>query len=792
MANTSGGRGRDLFTLHTVVTTVSALALVIGSWVTVRAQAPSKINTGFLTPFPGTGAAVVYDNFFLGPELPRLIVAGSTGESPHRDIQVLSYQLPDPLGRPEGLDTGWGPNHDGRTVVDLGGDDEAFAVTLDGFGRILVVGATLGRDNQDFFLARFTRAGIVDTTFGGGKGWVTVDMGSQDIATAVAVDTQERLVVAGLSFQSSILNPFDLGDWDCAVVRFLDNGDRDIDFGDDGVVIEGLTNFEVPSAIAFDRHADFFDDRIWVVGSYFDEADDFSQIFIMHFQDDGDLDLSFGDPPPGTPFPSLPHSGRATRSFGQRWSQAADAMFDREGRLIITGSVSPGHQAFTDTEFHNANLAIARFKNDGTPDQSFGDHGVTITDVTGRDDFGATVRIDSKFRWLVSGAATTLLNHRDMVVARYDFDGHLDQTYGGRGFVTARFNVDGLPASLDFGAPMTFTQALGADTVVVGTVQSQVTGNFFAAIKGFGEEPRAVSLAATPALSVVAGSTSSTLTVTSENGFEGTVTVTLAGDRNGGPLPAGFTATLAGQQTLVAQVQLTSGGATPVPIHVDVAPFVVPGTYTLWLTSDPDPLDVNTIPLAVTVRADPTSVRSVVNRFAAAGVFDNAGIANALVSKLTAADTAIQSGDSHAATNTLAAFVNQVQAQRGKHIAASATIDGSTFDPSAILLADARDAIGSLKAGAANAIAGYVTDAAAREIRDAQLILVDSANAVVTSATTDSTGFYYFATVGTLVPGTAYSIRVDPLPRGFSTVAPSAQFFTWGSAAVTLPTFVAR
>lgn len=47
---------------------------------------------------------------------------------------------------------------------------------------------------------------------------------------------------------------------------------------------------------------------------------------------------------------------------------------------------------------------------------------------------------------------------------------------------------------------------------------------------------------------------------------------------------------------------------------------------------------------------------------------DNQGVANSLVAKLDAADAALDRGQPDVAANLLNAFINQVQAQSGKHI----------------------------------------------------------------------------------------------------------------------------
>jgi hypothetical protein len=61
------------------------------------------------------------------------------------------------------------------------------------------------------------------------------------------------------------------------------------------------------------------------------------------------------------------------------------------------------------------------------------------------------------------------------------------------------------------------------------------------------------------------------------------------------------------------------------------------------------------------------------------------------------------------------------------------------------------------------------------------------------SATTDTTGFYYFANTNVLTSGTQYRVTVTALPKGFTTATPRSQVPNWSSAAVSsLSTFVLR
>jgi hypothetical protein len=62
------------------------------------------------------------------------------------------------------------------------------------------------------------------------------------------------------------------------------------------------------------------------------------------------------------------------------------------------------------------------------------------------------------------------------------------------------------------------------------------------------------------------------------------------------------------------------------------------------------------------------SLTACVEHAAAEGLINNQGVANSLLAKLQAAQAAQNSGQMKTATNLLGAFINEVQAQAGKHI----------------------------------------------------------------------------------------------------------------------------
>jgi uncharacterized delta-60 repeat protein len=101
------------------------------------------------------------------------------------------------------LDTLFGNN--GMVVTDFfGRDDRGAAVALKGDGRFVVAGTvSTSATIEDFGLAHYNSDGSLDERFGAG-GKITTDFfGDEDIASAVSVQTDGQIIVAGLSFEKN-------------------------------------------------------------------------------------------------------------------------------------------------------------------------------------------------------------------------------------------------------------------------------------------------------------------------------------------------------------------------------------------------------------------------------------------------------------------------------------------------------------------------------------------------------------------------------------------------------------
>lgn len=122
------------------------------------------------------------------------------------------------------LDTRFGT--DGKTLVDFGSDDEAFAVLPQSEDGLLVVGRSVVGGNAKLAVTRLNANGAVDTSYGtDGKFDSVIGVGAE--FRAAGQDVFQRTLVAG----SAII----LGTRRFVVVRLTSAGALDKTFGDEGV-----------------------------------------------------------------------------------------------------------------------------------------------------------------------------------------------------------------------------------------------------------------------------------------------------------------------------------------------------------------------------------------------------------------------------------------------------------------------------------------------------------------------------------------------------------------------------
>ena len=121
----------------------------------------------------------------------RIIVAGRSFNVNNTDIVVWRYNSNGTL------DTTF--SNDGWASFNGGGIDEAYSLTIDADGKILVAGDILTANYRDMGILRYNADGSLDATFGN-NGVVTYDYSKkQEIGFSISTDSDDNILVTGIA-----------------------------------------------------------------------------------------------------------------------------------------------------------------------------------------------------------------------------------------------------------------------------------------------------------------------------------------------------------------------------------------------------------------------------------------------------------------------------------------------------------------------------------------------------------------------------------------------------------------
>jgi len=256
--------------------------------------------------------------------------------------------------------------------------------------------------------------GDLDPTFGTG-GMVMTDLSrSTDIANAVAVQSDGKLVVVGQTYKNN-----DYSTEDFAVARYNTDGTLDTTFGRGGKVRTDFPGLAaVPSSVVIQP-----DGKIVVAGGAFPLFTFPGDFKVVRYNPNGSLDRSFGS------------GGIVTTTFPEG-SYAFDVALQPDGKIIAAGTVfvdfNPGD--ISDTDF-----ALARYNSDGSLDTTFGNGGTMMTDFFGNEDDVFSVLIQPDGKIVAVGSANNPATYYDFAAARYLSNGTIDTTFGVAGKVSTDF-----------------------------------------------------------------------------------------------------------------------------------------------------------------------------------------------------------------------------------------------------------------------------------------------------------------------------------------------------------------
>ncbi len=425
------------FILASLVTMLLALSLTAGaSPVSPVADGDldptfsddGKVITPFLTVRSGAAYAVAVQADG------KVFAAGQADESYSEGFAMTRYNTDGSLDATFGVD-GW-------VKTKLSGEyDRINAIAVQPDGKIIAAGyadITISDSYGDFAAVRYNPDGTLDTTFSGdGKLVISLDVG-QDLANAVVVQPDGKIILGGTD-----------GYWPgdhFALVRLNADGSLDETFDADGIVLTGIGSSTV-YALALQPNG-----KIVAAGS--SRLGDIPQFALARYMPDGSLDTTFDT------------DGKVTISMGDTTGPAEAIAISGNGKITVAGhAVSTGSPGF---------FALARFLADGSLDPSFDGDGKVTTPFDEGSSYATSLVLQADGKLVAGGYVDTGTSTApdEFALARYLTDGSLDTSFDEDGKVTTTFPQSGSTKMYDMAV------APGGELIAAGATAASVNYAF--------------------------------------------------------------------------------------------------------------------------------------------------------------------------------------------------------------------------------------------------------------------------------------------------------------------------
>ena len=421
--------------------TITATYTVVapnGSWdATDNGTYVIAINANQVHDTSGNAVAITSGSFSVNIPLPNPtdksfdngnvvsspFIAQSVLTEPSGKIIVVGYEVSgstthgviERINADGSLDTTFGTG--GQIVTPASSSDAWYSIVQQGQNHLVVAGT----HNNDFSLARFDFDGNLDPTFGAGGTVFTDFGGTSDVAYAVAVGGDDTIVAAGASAHHF------------AIARYDANGHLNNQFGAGGrQIFDTGGTTQVLGAVTIDSQG-----RVVATG-----ASD-ARLDVIRLTTAGDPDSTFNNGG------MLAISGLAARTDTTTPDYTEALTLQGDGKILVANQTSDGH------------FGVARIKDTGSLDGSFGSGGIATANFGGQDDVdslvvqGDTGIILAVGTSLQSGAPNT-------AVCAFDPSGKLITNFGNSGKITFAETLP--PASRELHIGDIFLRAFGAST----------------------------------------------------------------------------------------------------------------------------------------------------------------------------------------------------------------------------------------------------------------------------------------------------------------------------------------
>ena len=204
----------------------------------------------------------------------KILVCGTTIISSNYNMVAVRYNSNGTLDPSFGVG--------GKSICDLGGYDEAWAIALQSDGKILLGGKSFvaaGTDN-DFALVRLDSNGVFDPTFNSTGIVFTALSSMTDWILSLAIQPDGKIIAGGQSGGSGASGAY-------ATVRYNMDGTLDSTYNSIGIVQTSFAGYTASEGYAIELQAD---GKI-VMGGFLKYPEDFG---IVRYNTNGSLNNSFG------------------------------------------------------------------------------------------------------------------------------------------------------------------------------------------------------------------------------------------------------------------------------------------------------------------------------------------------------------------------------------------------------------------------------------------------------------------------------------------------------------------
>ena len=275
------------------------------------------------------------------------------------------------------LDTSF--DGDGMVTTNFSGEDNAQGGVLQPDGKIVIVGFS-SPSGRRWSLARYNANGSLDSTFGtGGKVTTTVG-GSDQIARAVALQSDGKIVAAGFDGSNVV------------VARYATDGTLDTAFGGTGIVVTDVPGSGRDLGFAVEVLSS---GKILVAGV----AN--GAFAILRYDANGMLDTTFDT------------DGFAVTDFGPGEDTANGVAVLPNGQYLTVGDKRGAPRSF----------GLVLYNTDGSLDTGFGTGGLLTTGFGGGIAVARDVVIQTDGKAVVVGVTTAIgASASDFAIARYNLD----------------------------------------------------------------------------------------------------------------------------------------------------------------------------------------------------------------------------------------------------------------------------------------------------------------------------------------------------------------------------------